>query len=117
MDIEECAAYFRSVMKTALHKFLHNCSNFNLCCVSTSVILVQCLDSVSVLVQCLDSVSILCSVLTAFRDLVHTTAKVQNLCPSLPSPRHLFWRQSDRRIQSWRHNSSAVYLQMHMKKA
>ena len=71
MDIEECAAYFRSVMKTALHKFLHNCSNFNLCCVSTSVILVQCFDSVS----------ILCSVLTAFRDLVHTTAKVQNLCP------------------------------------
>ena len=57
MDIEECAAYFRSVMKTALHKFLHNCGNFNLCCVSTSVILVQCFDSVSVLVQCFDSVA------------------------------------------------------------
>jgi len=66
MDIEECAAYFRSVMKTALHKFLHNCGNFNLCCVSTSVILVQCFDfnlccvSTSViLVQCFDSVSVL----------------------------------------------------------
>ncbi len=108
MNIEECAACYRGVMKTALHKFLHNCSNFNLSCVSTSVILLQWFDSVSVLVQCFDRVSILCSVLTAFRDLVRTTAKVQN--PVLICPRHLFWRQSNCRIQSWRHNSSAVYL-------